>query len=125
MRCIEKVAKLVSCNDKARVIMGAYAKLSPEPEQTYDGKGQVIAIADEDFDIGRIDLVHSAFTNRIKELIPLSDLPPQNRSLADPSGHGTHLCGSAAGNGRTRNGKHIRGITPQARLVVQLYRGAL
>lgn len=101
--------------------MGAdkFAKLSPVRKQTYEGKGQVIAIADERFDIGRIDSVHPAFTDRIEELVPLPNPPPENRSLADPSGQATHLCGLATGDGRTRSGKHIRGTAPQAQLVVQ------
>lgn len=59
VRCIDTVYKLVACSNKARVIMGAdkFANLSPERKQTYEGKGQVIAIADEGFDIGRIDSV--------------------------------------------------------------------
>ena len=121
VRCIDKVYTLVACSNKARVIMGAdkLANLSPGRQQTYEGKGQVIAIADEGFDIGRIESVHPAFTDRIEELVPLPNPPPENRSLADPSGHATHLCGLAAGDGRTRSGKHIRGTAPQAQLVVQ------
>lgn len=40
VRCIEKVAKLVSCSNKARVIMGAdkYARLSPGPNVNSDSK---------------------------------------------------------------------------------------
>ena len=116
VRCIDKVYKLVACSNKARVIMGAdkFANLSPRRKQTYEGKGQVIAIADEGFDIGRIGSVYPAFTDRIKELVPLPNPPTENRSFADPSGHATHLCCLAAGDGRTRSGKHIRGIASQA-----------
>lgn len=68
VRCIDKVSKLVPCSNKARIIMGAdkFAKLSPGHKQTYEGKGQLIAIADEGFDIGRIDSVHPAFTGRVE-----------------------------------------------------------
>jgi serine protease AprX len=75
----------------------------------------VIAIADEGFDNGDADLVHPAFTGRIRRLHLLGN----TQSAADTSGHGTHMCGSAAGNGQTSTQQHTRGIAAQATLVVQ------
>lgn len=56
MRRIDKVNKLVTCSNEVRVIMGAdkYARLSPGPRITYEGKGQVIAIVDQGSNIGQI-----------------------------------------------------------------------
>ena len=121
VRCINKVYKLISCSNKACVIMGAdkFANLSPRCKQTYEGKGQVIAIADEGFDIRQIDSVHLAFIDRIEELAPLPNPPIENKSLANPSGHATHFCNLVASDGKTKNDKNIRDITPQAQLVVQ------
>lgn len=120
-RCIDKRYTLVACSNKARVIIGAdkLANLGPKHKQTYEDKGQVIAIADEGFDNKQIELVHPAFIDRIEKLVPLPNPLMENKSLADPSGHVTHLCCLAAGNIRIKNGKLIRGTTPQAQLIVQ------
>jgi serine protease AprX len=50
VRNIEKVGKVVSRNNQARRILGA--DVQPGQGQTYEGKGQVIAIADTGFDGG-------------------------------------------------------------------------
>jgi subtilisin family serine protease len=83
---------------------------------SYEGDGEVIAIADTGFDKGSMTNVHAAFTNRVDRLYDLG----RPGMFNDPDGHGTHVAGSALGDGNsTSMGGAIRGTAPQARLVLQ------
>jgi hypothetical protein len=78
------------------------------------GDGQVVAICDTGFDRGDPANVHPAFTGRVLKVYPLG-----RTTGSDPDGHGTHVCGSAVGNGQSATLGPIRGAAPSAKLVVQ------
>ena len=85
---------------------------------TYEGDGQIIAQADTGFDKGSTTNVHPAFTGRVARLYALGRTSPARTD--DPEGHGTHVAGSALGDGSsTTMGGAIRGTAPKAKLVLQ------
>jgi serine protease AprX len=107
-------------NDVARAILNADVTLDGIKHK---GKGEVVAVADTGFDLGKTDDTHPAFTGRIKSLYALGR--PSPAKADDPAGHGTHVCGSVAGNGMSKdmgqaplNGK-IESPASEAQLVVQ------
>ncbi|TVY27562.1 Subtilisin-like serine protease [Lachnellula hyalina] len=125
IRAIVKVHKLESRSHVAREILRADVRGDPgsQPNHTYEGKDEVVAVADTGFDSGHIKNIHHAFLDqqadliesRILSIYPLSNIPLVN----DFDGHGTHVCGLAVGNGTTRQGVEIKGTAPRAKLVVQ------
>lgn len=78
----------------------------------YEGKGQVIAIADNGFDGGLDNPVHRAFSGRVLRIYPFW------LAKFDCNGHGTHVCGAAVGSGKIGD-IPVRGTAPRANLVVQ------
>jgi serine protease AprX len=85
---------------------------------TYEGDGQIIAQADTGFDKGSTTDVHPAFTGRVAKLYALGRTSPARAD--DPEGHGTHVAGSALGDGTSATmGGAIRGTAPKAKLVLQ------
>jgi serine protease AprX len=78
------------------------------------GQGQVVAICDTGFDLGDSEDVHPAFAGRVLRVYPLG-----RDTGNDPHGHGTHVCGSAVGDGFSSELGTIRGSAPRAQLVVQ------
>lgn len=56
---------------------------------------------------------HPDFQNRI---IGFKDFVGGKEGFYDDSGHGTHVCGIAAGNGELSDGKY-RGVAPKSRIV--------
>ncbi|RYP15321.1 hypothetical protein DL765_005777 [Monosporascus sp. GIB2] len=111
---IEEIGETELRNDQAQLILAANIQPGPTlaQQQVYRGEGQVIAIADTGLDTGLANSVHNAFRDRVLDLYPM------NGSAADHHGHGTHVCGSAVGDG-WMNDVHVMGTAPQARLVVQ------
>ena len=112
VRSIEDVGEVVKCNDVARQIL----KIEPpgsNQQHSYQGQGQIIAVADTGLDTGENLKLHHAFKGRVREWIAL------HNSTADYDGHGTHVCGSAVGNGKTCSGARVMGTAPQAELIVQ------
>lgn len=98
------------------------------------GKGEIVAVCDGGFDIGRADDVHPDFEGRVIAVksYPISDEDMleiyskwRDYGAADISdGHGTHVAGSVLGSGAaTKNikgrDKPIRGIAYEAKLVFQ------
>src|SRR5919197_1002841 len=84
----------------------------------YQGDGEIIAVADTGFDKGRTTNVHPAFTGRVAKLYALGRTNPAKTD--DPHGHGTHVAGSALGDGNSSTmGGAIQGTAPRARLVLQ------
>jgi serine protease AprX len=95
----------------------------------YAGRGQTINIADTGLDTGlRLGPIHSDVAGRVDYLRswPISSQwggvlqnPGDNDGAADlDTGHGTHVAGSALGNGAASGGV-FRGVAPEARLTFQ------
>lgn len=97
------------------------------------GEGQIIAIADSGLDTGDQTTIHLDFQGRIESITsyPLTGLyqskvlnPGADDGPADThSGHGTHVAGSALGNGEQASQLNISttpsGIAPRAKLIFQ------
>jgi len=80
-----------------------------------EGTGQIIAVCDTGFDKGSLSDVHPAFKDRVIKLYSLG-----RNKANDPHGHGTHVAGSAVGDGQSNTmGGLIRGTAPKAKLVFQ------
>lgn len=76
-------------------------------EMGYTGRGVRIAILDTGIDANHPDL-----KGRIGSVRDFTDEGPE-----DHSGHGTHVAGIVAGDGRSSRGKY-RGVAPQASLLI-------
>ncbi|KAL7936595.1 peptidase S8 and S53 [Trichoderma chlorosporum] len=113
VRKIEKVHNIGLRNVEARGLMNVGNDNGHLPGQTYQGEGQVITIADTGLDTGISSNLHAAFQNRVHIYKHEKGFP------ADIDGHGTHVCGSAVGDGNTKDGIRIMGTAPRAKLVFQ------
>lgn len=99
-------------NDRARVLLGIEKGRNVGGNggpSGRTGKGQVIAVADTG-----IAEDHPDFSGRIRSVIALG----RPNDASDPDGHGTHVAGSALGNGSASDGA-IKGTAPDAELVFQ------
>jgi serine protease AprX len=76
----------------------------------FSGRGVRIAILDTG-----LDGEHPDFRDRVGALKDFID--PGATEPVDPNGHGTHVAGIAAGDGRTSQGR-FRGVAPEAELLV-------
>jgi hypothetical protein len=112
VRHVEKVFRRKLTNSVARKILRLPAAT---PAGVADGKGEIIAIADTGFDRGSTTDVHPAFKGRVKKLYALGR--PGRKD--DPDGHGTHVAGSALGDGISKSDGPVRGTAPAAKLVLQ------
>jgi len=113
VRVIQEVPEVKLHNTVARQILNANVVVNGT---TYQGDGQIVAVADTGFDNGSTTSPHPAFTGRVKKLY---DLGRANKS-DDPNGHGTHVSGSVLGDGTSASmGGAIQGTAPRAELVVQ------
>lgn len=114
---IEEVHNLTLLNNVARDVIHADIGDSGVGSLTcYKGKGQVVTVADTGFDMGDKANTHPAFANRVRDLIPIG----REKLTSDTNGHGTHVCGSVLGNGKSdAMGGSIQGAAPEATLVVQ------
>jgi serine protease AprX len=114
VRVIQPVPEVKLRNNVARPILNAHVLVNGT---TYQGDGQVVAVADTGFDQGSTTAPHPAFTGRVAKLYALGR---PNKPADDPDGHGTHVCGSVLGDGNSATmGGAIQGTAPRARLVVQ------
>ncbi|HEX3763027.1 MAG TPA: S8 family serine peptidase, partial [Kofleriaceae bacterium] len=94
--------------DVARGLVGVEAVGASPLELS--GRGELVAIADTG-----LDAAHPDFADRIERVFARGR-PPADAS--DPHGHGTHVAGTAVGDGAASRGA-IRGMAPGARLVFQ------
>ncbi len=75
----------------------------------WTGRGVIVGVADSGVDVRHVDL-----KDAVKKVLPrVPDQP-----AGDFVGHGTHVCGTIAGSGAGSGGA-IRGIAPDAKLIVQ------
>lgn len=136
---IEKPKNLVFSLYEAR----AASCITPvqNPPRSLSGRGVLIGIVDSGIDIFHPDFRNEDGTTRIRELWDQS-IPDEtnsgynqgriftreeiNRAIAendrsfpsrDLSGHGTHVAGIAAGNGRASNGRQ-KGVAPESELLI-------
>ena len=113
VRVIQEVPAVKLRNNVAHGILNANVVVNGT---TYQGDGEVVAVADTGFDKGSTTSPHPAFTGRVVKLYALG----RTNKTDDPDGHGTHVCGSVLGDGTSATmGGAIQGTAPRARLVVQ------
>jgi subtilisin family serine protease/Mg-chelatase subunit ChlD len=127
VKSIKPHALPVLHNDVASGIMESV----PETDvQDLDGDDQIVAIADSGLDTGVNDATMlDDFEGRILNIYswPVNanwdsdiDNGGADDGASDLNGHGTHVAGSAVGNGAKSNG-NIRGIAPAAKLIFQAF----
>ena len=96
-------------NDHARRLLGLDPVGNPPVLFPWTGKGQTVAIADTG-----IDSNHPDFQGRLRTIVALGRPGITN----DPHGHGTHVAGSALGDGAGSGGV-LAGMAPGAELYFQ------
>ena len=115
VRHIEEVPRRQLFNNRARKIINAEVVVN---DTTFQGEGQVVAVADTGFDEGSTTNVHPAFSGRVAKLYALGR--PKPARADDPDGHGTHVAGSVLGDGNSASmGGPVQGTAPRATLVLQ------
>jgi serine protease AprX len=95
-------------NDRARVLLGLDPVDAPS-NAGRTGAGQVVGVADTG-----LDETHPDFQGRIAGVTAWG----RPGDPSDPHGHGTHVAGSAVGDGAASNGE-LRGAAPDAALFFQ------
>ncbi|KAI0867608.1 peptidase S8/S53 domain-containing protein [Hypoxylon argillaceum] len=115
---IQEVVELVLHSNVARTILNVDATQNEPTGLT--GAGQTITVADTGFDKGDVNKSHHAFTGRVKQLVPVG----RRSNTDDSDGHGTQVCGSVLGNGKSdAMGGLIQGTAPGAELIMQALLG--
>ena len=107
VRHIEEYSGVKLYNNVAAQLIEADAVQSALPG--FAGDGEVVAICDTGLDTGNPATIHPAFAGRIKKLYALA-----RGNASDPNGHGTHVSGSAVGDGALPDGTPLRGTAPQS-----------
>lgn len=104
--------------DLARPIIGLERPGAPLHAMPFDGRGELIGVADTGIDSGHPDFAAKRLT-----AVPLG----RPGDSSDPDGHGTHVAGTIAGDGTASrpagappgDPAPLRGIAPAADLYVQ------
>ena len=97
-------------NTRARAVMEFPPLDVGQNNTALDGKGQIITVADSGFNKGNLRDVHPAFQDRVIELQAIS--MASTGQTNDPTGHGTHVSGSAVGNGNSPETGSVTGTAP-------------
>lgn len=119
------------------VVKGDPVSLSGVP--TLDGSGETVGICDTGLDVGTTTPAHPDFAGRVKSVISYPITPDFAAYINNPggddgaadldSGHGTHVAGSAVGDGAASSAlpgqAPIRSMAYKARLVFQAVEQAL
>ena len=119
-------------NNVARQIVANRVTSSNPGGLGLTGEGEIIAIADSGLDTGDAATVHADFLGRLRNIRSFPIAPSYSQFVNNPggddgpadrfSGHGTHVCGSALGNGARSIDlglDPIQGVAPEAELVFQ------
>lgn len=125
-----------SCGGKQSEMESKEVICSQIPDEGLSGRGTIIAIVDSGIDYAHPDFRNEDGTTRIlllwdQPLGRVFDSAQINQALRAPSsqeryqlvpsrdlsGHGTHVAGIAAGNGRASDGRYV-GVAPEANLIV-------
>lgn len=101
-------------NDVARGIMNVSGGTGAPWTNGLKGQGQIIGIADTGLDTGSLATLHPDLKNRIAGTSAWG----RSGDWSDPHGHGTHVAGSAVGDGTTSAGKYA-GAAPGAKVYFQ------
>ncbi|MEA3291158.1 MAG: S8 family serine peptidase, partial [Pseudomonadota bacterium] len=112
LREVSKIQEFVApelSNDAARRLLGLEDTTTGLDTLGQTGAGEIVAVADSG-----LDFHHPDFQGRVRSLIARG----RSGDASDPHGHGTHVAGSAVGDGSASGGK-LRGTAPEAELVFQ------
>ncbi len=138
VRMVRRKAVNRISNDVAVGVMKAdAAALTGVPD--LDGSGEIVGICDTGFDVGSTSPVHPDFAGRVKSVTSYPIAPDFAAYIHNPggddgaadldSGHGTHVTGSAVGDGTASAAlpgqAPIRSLAYRARLVFQAVEQAL
>lgn len=127
VRVIHPVNERVLMANVARQILGLAHPRSTDadpssaadtPPLRYQGRDQLVCVADTGFDRGSTTDVHDAFTGRVKSLHAWGR---PGGSANDPDGHGTHVCGCILGQGNHTSEGQVTGAAPAATLMMQSF----
>ncbi len=118
-------------NNVATALMGNRYAATAANGLKLAGEGEIIAVCDTGLDTGDPNDIHPDFAGRVLAVKSYPIAPDWRDDVSNPgaddgpadvdSGHGTHVAGSAVGNGSGRNGHAalIRGHAHKAKLVFQ------
>lgn len=109
LRSLEEEKLMKLHNNQARLVI-ADGVVTPGPAGLgLTGKGEIVAVADTGLDTGDPESIHKDFQGRVRDIQSFPINPSYSIWLENPggddgaadlySGHGTHVCGSIAGNG--------------------------
>ena len=122
---VEEVAQSATFNDAATIITGV---VNERQDFGIYGTGQIIAVTDSGLDTGVNDAsMHDDFEGRILSISDIATPFANSTGPDDKSGHGTHITGTALGNGilsgsNPANNNYAgsyAGVAPKAQLVFQ------
>lgn len=134
LRILEEKTIKSLFNDVAREVIGkgVVSSGSGTGGVLLTGRGEIVAIADSGLDTGAQATLHADFRGRVSDLTSFPIAASFSSSVTNPggddgagdnySGHGTHVAGSAVGDGSQAANlglPPIRGMAPEATLIFQ------
>lgn len=108
---VEQLPELSVYNDRGREVLQVPGV---ENDLGLDGEGQIIGILDTGLDTGDLQTIHPDIRGRVISLSLINGCSGCS-SPDDENGHGTHVTGSALGDGNKSNLLY-KGTAPQAEL---------